>query len=129
MLLTGAPSLLLSVVALSALYACATSIASCCVGAVIVNHTSMTSNFAGGDAMFAATDSGDWIIGHVPNGTTATSLGVRDLITGFGWLVRDGKVAPGPGGEQAPRTSVGVDSSVGRMLLGLGYMAAGYHKD
>jgi len=43
-------------------------------------------------------------------------LHFTELVTGFGWLVKEGEVMPGRGGEIAPRTAIGADKE-GRLLM------------
>uniref|UniRef100_A0A7S1G9B6 Phosphodiester glycosidase domain-containing protein n=1 Tax=Bicosoecida sp. CB-2014 TaxID=1486930 RepID=A0A7S1G9B6_9STRA len=89
-----------------------------CEGVVIAENVMRAGgwNATGGNALFGVTASRQWVLGAVTEGD-ARWLGVTSLVTGFGWLVQDGKsVVATPGGEVAPRTAIGVDSA-GRLLL------------
>lgn len=63
-----------------------------------------------------------WVVGSLRNKSEAQSLKLIDFVTGFGWLVYNGKnvVSPSDGTAKglvrAPRTAVGIDS-VGRLLV------------
>lgn len=65
---------------------------------------------------FSVTGDGRWVIGTL-NASLVTALNVTESLTGFGWLVRDGKNALAtPDTYVAPRTTVGVTRD-GRLLL------------
>lgn len=88
-----------------------------CIGAVIVDGVTVASAYGGSNAMFGLTRGGDWVLGTVSNASEAAQLGLTQLVTGFNWLVYDGQaVVASAGGEQAPRTAVGVDGQ-GRLVL------------
>jgi len=58
-----------------------------------------------------------WVVGSLRNESEAQSLKLIDFVTGFGWLVYNGKnVVSAKGLMRAPRTAVGIDS-VGRLLV------------
>lgn len=63
-----------------------------------------------------------WVIGALRNESEAQSLRLVDFVTGFGWLVYNGKNVVSPSNSatkgliRAPRTAVGIDS-VGRLLV------------
>ena len=88
-----------------------------CIGAVIVDGVTVASDYTAAGDMFGLTAAGDWVLGTVSNASQAAQLGLTQLVTGFGWLVYDGQaVVTTAGGEQAPRTAVGVDGQ-GRLVL------------
>ena len=68
----------------------------------------------GWPAGFGVTANGSWIIGSV-NPTVIQQLGIKNFLTGFSWLVRDGQNVAGAGNFTAPRTTIGTDAQ-GRLL-------------
>jgi len=66
-------------------------------------------------ASFGLTKNNDFILG-VLQPSDVTSLGFVQLLTGFGWLVRDGVAQRSTDTEVAPRTAIGVDKN-GRLLM------------
>lgn len=54
------------------------------------------------------TRSNEWVLGQLTS-RNVHQLGFLQLITGFGWLSRHGKISPGKGGEIAPRTFGGIN--------------------
>ncbi len=69
-------------------------------------------------SMFGTNRDGNWIMGTVWNSSQLVSLGVSELITGFGRLVRNGEivVAEVSTAKKAPRTIIGVDKT-GRLFV------------
>lgn len=71
-------------------------------------------------AMFALTNESTWVIGNLDTGLAA-SLHIREALSGFGWLVRNGKAVKCTDSrrwctEVAPRTAIGIDKD-GRLLM------------
>jgi len=62
----------------------------------------------GWPAGFGVTANGSWIIGSV-NPTVIQQLGIKNFLTGFSWLVRDGQNVASAGNFTAPRTTIGTD--------------------
>eukprot|EP01089_Gocevia_fonbrunei_P015226 TRINITY_DN4385_c0_g1_i1.p1 TRINITY_DN4385_c0_g1~~TRINITY_DN4385_c0_g1_i1.p1 ORF type:complete len:266 (+),score=49.40 TRINITY_DN4385_c0_g1_i1:104-901(+) len=77
-----------------------------------------------GHASFGLTRDGYFVLGEL-SVKEATQLAFHELVTGFGWLVRDGEIVPPVGGEIAPRTSIGVDSK-GVLMI---FVADGVEKE
>lgn len=87
-----------------------------CSGVVIADDELAAADWNTTDAMFASTRDGKWVLGSVTK-SEAEYFGVTNLVTGFGWLVQDGKsMVTTRGGEVAPRTAVGVDAQ-GRLVV------------
>ena len=88
-----------------------------CSGFVVSNN--VTRHALGGEGVqFGATDAGEWVIGHLSKESTAKEMGIVELVTGFGWLVFNGSnIVPSTGGEQAPRTAVGLTKEGGLLML------------
>jgi len=64
---------------------------------------------------FGLTKDGDFVFGDIQAADIGT-LNLDQLITGFGWLVEEGKIIPDQGGEIAPRTAIGTDKE-GRLMI------------
>ena len=88
-----------------------------CTGTVVSDGHEIASDFSGGDTMFGVTMNGSWVIGRVDNSSSIRSLGITQLVTGFNWLVYNGVSAVGAGGEQAPRTAIGIHKNGKLMIL------------
>lgn len=63
-----------------------------------------------------------WVVGAIESAAQAAGLGLRHFVTGFDWLVYDGKAVASAfnnttGAEEAPRTAVGVNQQGKLMLL------------
>ena len=88
-----------------------------CTGVVISNGTEIATNYSTEFNIFGLTNGGDWILGSLNSSAEARSMGVREAVTGFYWLVYDGaSVVNTTGGEAAPRTAIGVTRE-GSLLL------------
>ena len=67
-------------------------------------------------ANFGITKGGQWVMGEMTY-SDVHSLDLQQLLTGFGWLVREGvNQVTTPGGLIAPRTAIGVDKE-GHLLM------------
>jgi len=64
---------------------------------------------------FGLTSKAEFVLGALTP-TDVHNMGFEQLLTGFGWLVKDGTVVGNSGKEIAPRTAIGVDQA-GRLLL------------
>ena len=68
------------------------------------------------NANFGITTDGKYVMGEMDDSDVQT-LPLEQLVTGFGWLVREGvNKVTSTGGEIAPRTAIGTDKQ-GRLLL------------
>jgi len=88
--------------------------AATCLGYAIsdgMTGSSLATNFAS----FGLTKKNNFILG-VLQPADVTALDFVQLITGFGWLVRDGVAQQSTDTEVAPRTAIGVDKQ-GRLLM------------
>jgi Phosphodiester glycosidase len=98
-----------------------------CVGAVISNGRTVTGDFRGGVGFGLAAQQQQqlrywWVIGSIENAEQAAALGLQQFVTGFDWLVYDGKAVANQfnnttGAEAAPRTAIGVNQEGKLMLL------------
>lgn len=86
-----------------------------CIGLLVHGGKFLQSDFTTGNAFFGLTDNSQWIIGSITANTTR-KINVLEGLSGFGWLVRDGKSLVPAGGEVAPRTALGVDPA-GRLFV------------
>ena len=64
---------------------------------------------------FGVLSNGSYVMGELTT-DDVDSMGFEELVTGFGWLLREGVVQVGAGGEIAPRTAIGSDVN-GRLLI------------
>lgn len=89
--------------------------ASTCLGYVVADGHELETRGppSAGFVSFGLLPNATFVLGAVPSDAVP---GFRELLTGFGWLVRDGAATPGAGGEIAPRTAVGVDAR-GRLMM------------
>eukprot|EP00041_Stephanoeca_diplocostata_P013162 m.227573 g.227573 ORF g.227573 m.227573 type:complete len:273 (-) comp19246_c0_seq2:87-905(-) len=87
-----------------------------CSGVTVTNGKVVTDDFSHNSGFFGVTLSGDWILGDISNSSIIQAENITNGLSSFGWLVRDGASVPPVGGEVAPRTAIGVDSS-GRLIL------------
>jgi len=87
-----------------------------CIGPMISRGNVLSEDWNTSYASFGLTSSNRWIIGHLTQ-EVSKSKGVQELVTGFGWLVRDGKVVvPLEASKVAQRTAAGVDGR-GRLVF------------
>lgn len=87
-----------------------------CIGPTISFGGLLNADWNTSYASFGRTSSGEWLIGHITE-KTVKELGVSEVLTGFGWLVRSGAVVPMLDDSQvAERTAIGVDEA-GRLML------------
>lgn len=88
-----------------------------CAGAVIVDQAKVISNDFGSVGLGRTNDDRTWIIGPVASDQQAiVDLDLRYYVTGFDWLVYDGKAVASQfnnttGADQAPRTAVGLTAT------------------
>lgn len=105
------------------------------VGVVIANGRTVTAEYGGsGNVGFGvahqqpnerrarATKQRWWVIGSINNAEQAATLGLQQFVTGFNWLVYDGKAVANQfndttGASEAPRTAIGVNRNGQLMLL------------
>jgi len=85
-----------------------------CLGYAISDGVS-GSNLSTSFASFGLTKNNDFILG-VLQPADVPALNFVQLLTGFGWLVRDGVAQRSTDTEVAPRTAIGVDKQ-GRLLM------------
>eukprot|EP00466_Bigelowiella_natans_P008909 jgi/Bigna1/72906/fgenesh1_pg.22_\ len=80
-------------------------------------RTLLSQDFTGSNAQFGVSRNNEWVMGHVNSTDELSELGVMNIMSGFGWLVYNGtSTVSTPGGEAAPRTTIGVDGK-GRLLM------------
>mmetsp|Transcript_10421 Transcript_10421/g.16878 ORF Transcript_10421/g.16878 Transcript_10421/m.16878 type:complete len:278 (+) Transcript_10421:129-962(+) len=88
-----------------------------CIGLLMQNGTLLSQDFTGSNAQFGVSRNNEWVMGHVNSTEELSELGVMNIMSGFGWLVYNGtSTVSTPGGEAAPRTTIGVDGK-GRLLM------------
>ena len=88
-----------------------------CIGGLVSNGKIVGTKFSSGYTTFGSTANGEWVIGKVGDAKTVRSNNIVELVTGFNWLVYSGEnVVAAKGGEQAPRTALGVDKT-GRLIV------------
>jgi len=85
-----------------------------CIGYAISNGVA-GSNLVSNFASFGLTKTNNFILG-VLQPADVKALDFVQLLTGFGWLVRDGVAQRSTDTEVAPRTAIGVDKA-GRLLM------------
>lgn len=85
-----------------------------CIGPTISHGHVLSQDWNTTYASFGLTASGEWIIGHVSD--VYHQQNVVEVITGFGWLVRNGVLVAPTGGPVAERTAIGIDAN-GKLLM------------
>lgn len=86
-----------------------------CLGNVVANST-VAQTQSTTNVNFGLTASGEFVMG-VLQPSDVSSLNFTQLLTGFGWLVYEGKNnVTTPGGEIAPRTAIAADY-FGRLII------------
>jgi exopolysaccharide biosynthesis protein len=95
------------------------------VGVVMVDGSFRSLDFDWQGVGFGRTTDNMWVFATLENITQANDIGLVDFVTGFDWLVYNGKnvantnatiIKNRTGAKRAPRTAVGVDHE-GRLLL------------
>lgn len=88
-----------------------------CSGVMISDNETLASDYAYRGTQFGVTGSGQWFLGNLKNPSEASKLGVTNLVSGFNWIVYNSTSTIGTkGGEEAPRTVIGVDRQ-GRLMM------------
>ena len=88
-----------------------------CSGVMISENETLASDYAYGGTQFGVTSSGQWFLGNLKSPGDASKLGITNLVSGFNWIVYNSTSTVGAkGGEQAPRTAIGVDRQ-GRLMM------------
>eukprot|EP01006_Ploeotia_vitrea_P048789 TRINITY_DN67270_c0_g1_i2.p1 TRINITY_DN67270_c0_g1~~TRINITY_DN67270_c0_g1_i2.p1 ORF type:complete len:264 (+),score=37.89 TRINITY_DN67270_c0_g1_i2:32-823(+) len=90
------------------------TVANSCLGYVISDGKVLNVQSTG-NANFGLLTNGSFILGELKS-SEFHQLNFSQLVSGFGWLTYKGKVLPRPGGEIAPRTTIGVDPE-GRLVI------------
>lgn len=86
-----------------------------CIGPTVSHDETLSTDWNTSFASFGLTSDGHWLLGRV-DASTAIARKVRELVTGFGWLVQGGKAVSQAPSKKASRSAVGVDGG-GRLLL------------
>lgn len=86
-----------------------------CIGPTISHGNIMSQDWNTSYASFGLTAGGEWIIGHISQ-QLQSQYSVREAVTGFGWLVHDGKSVAPPDDHVAQRTAIGILAH-GELLL------------
>lgn len=92
------------------------------VGGVVVDGQVVSPDFQDFNVGFGRIYTNQWILGGITNSSEVTSLQVEHYMTGFDWLVYEGKVVVKSERRhlrkhhRAPRTAIGVDK-YGHLLL------------
>lgn len=91
-----------------------------CTGAVLMDGNVISGRFSSSSVGFGKTQGNRWVLGGLADENEAQQIGVTDFVTGFGWLVYNGRAVVSDnnptGAVKAPRTAIGINPQ-GELLL------------